>query len=255
MAGRVEAIIDNRTGRAPVLLVCDHASNAIPECFAALGLGAATLEDHVAWDIGALALAVRLAGALDAVLIAAPVSRLVVDPNRAPDAHDLIPLTAEGQPIRGNAKLSASARAERIRAYHDPFHDSIAAHLATRPDIIALVSVHSFTPILFGKPRPWHAGVLHGPDARLADVMIDVLSRDPQLNIGRNEPYAPEHGVFYTMERHAKGRATVMIEVRNDLIRDEVGQARWAERLAEAVNVAVHALEFEKEQIGLRANS
>ena len=111
---RAEAIIDNRAGRAPVLLVCDHAANAIPDEFAGLGLDAATLADHVAWDVGALALARRLAASLDAALIAAPVSRLVVDPNRAPDAHDLVPLTAEGAHIPGNANLDARARAARI---------------------------------------------------------------------------------------------------------------------------------------------
>lgn len=251
---RAEAIIDNPAGRAPVLLVCDHASNTIPDGLDGLdglGLDPANLLDHVAWDIGALALARRLASALDATLIAAPVSRLVVDPNRAPDAHDLIPLTAEGLAIPGNANVDAHARAARLRAYHAPFHEAIDAHLAARPDILALVSVHSFTPILFGKPRHWHAGILHGPDARMADVMIASLSRDPQLKIGRNEPYAPEQGVFYTMDRHADGRATVMIEARNDLIRDEIGQARWAQRLADAVHAAMQALDDEQEQIGI----
>lgn len=248
---RVEATIDNSAGRAPVLLLCEHASNMVPAVFGSLGLDAATLQEHVAWDIGALALARRLAVALDAVLIAAPVSRLVVDANRRHDAHDLIPLEAESVPVTGNACLDAQARAERMSAFHDPFHEAIAAHLAARPQVLALVSVHSFTPILIGKQRPWHAGMLHGPDARMADVMIERLSRDPQLNIGRNEPYAPEHGVFYTMDRHAGGRASVMIEVRNDLIRDEIGQARWAQRLAEAVNAAMQALDGEPEQIGV----
>ena len=92
-------------------------------------------------------------------------------------------------------------------------------------------------------------GILHGPDARMADAMIAALSRDPKLIVGRNQPYAPEHGVFYTMDRHAGGRATVMIEVRNDLIRDEIGQARWAQCLAEAVKAAMEALDGEQERI------
>jgi predicted N-formylglutamate amidohydrolase len=250
---RVEAIIDNRAGRAPLLLVCDHATNAVPDRFAGLGLDPASLRDHVAWDIGALALARRMAGALDAALIAAPISRLVVDPNRDHDAHDLIALTAEGAPVPGNANLGAQERAARVRAYHAPFHQAIAAHLAARPDIVALVSVHSFTPVLFGEPRPWHAGILHGSDARMADAMIAALPRE--FNIGRNQPYAPANGVYYTMDRHAGARATVMIEVRNDLIRDEIGQARWARLLAEAVNAAMQALGGKQEQSAARANS
>jgi|CXWL01.1.fsa_nt_gi predicted N-formylglutamate amidohydrolase len=249
LAERIEPTIDNPAGRAPVLLVCDHASNMVPAYLGSLGLDSATLQDHVAWDIGALALSRRLAIALDAPLVAATVSRLVVDPNRDHRAHDLIPLAPEGAPIPGNAGLSAETCAGRIRAYHDPFHEAIAAQLAARPHIQALVSVHSFTPALSGKARPWHVGILHGPDARMADAMIAVLSRDLQLIVGRNQPYAPEQGVFYTMDRHAGGRATVMIEVRNDLIRDEIGQARWAQCLAEAASAAMKALDCEQERI------
>ncbi len=58
----------------------------------------------------------------------------------------------------------------------------------------------------------------------MADAMIASLARDQSLTIGRNQPYAPEQGVFYTMTRHAGARATAMIEVRNDLLSDEAGE-------------------------------
>lgn len=240
--GRMEAVVDNAQGRAPVLLVCEHASNFMPSAFAGLGLSEAALKDHVAWDIGAHAMARLLSTELDAPLIAAPASRLLIDPNRDLGAHDLIPTHAEGAPIPGNQHVAEDERARRIGAYHAPFHDAIDAHLRQRENIRALVAVHSFTPILFGTARPWHAGILHGADARLADVMIAEMSREAGLNVGRNEPYAPSQGVFYTMERHGRGRATVMIEVRNDLIREEAGQKSWALRLAHAVREALVAL-------------
>lgn len=238
----MDALIDNADGCASVLLLCEHATNFIPERFGGLGLNEAALTDHVAWDIGAHALARRLARKLDAALIAAPASRLLIDPNRDLSAADLIPETAEGAPIRGNMGLAREERSARIAAYHAPFHEAIGRHLAARRDAIALLSIHSFTPVLFGDRRPWHAGVLHGDDARMADVMLDVLARDRALNIGRNEPYAPAQGVFYTMARHANGRAHAMIEVRNDLLRDEIAQDRWAECLTEAVNAALESL-------------
>lgn len=240
--GRMEAVIDNAQGRAPVLLVCEHASNFMPSAYGGLGLSAAALADHVAWDIGAHALARRLVCRLDAPLIAAPASRLLVDPNRDVDASDLIPQTAEGAPVPGNQDVSDAERGARLAAFHAPFHDAIDAYLGAHSDILALAAVHSFTPALFGVSRPWHAGVLHGPDKRMADVMIEMLSRDPSLNIGRNQPYAPAQGVFYTMQRHGRGRASVMIEVRNDLIRDEIGQERWAQRLAAALAAALATL-------------
>lgn len=247
---RMEASVENLQARAPLLLVCEHASKFMPAQFNGLGLGMAALEDHVAWDIGAHALARRMGMLLGCPLVAAPASRLLVDPNRDLEAPDLIPVSAEGAPIPGNLELDVEERAARIAAFHVPFHQAIDDCLSARPDIVALIAVHSFTPSLGGVARPWHAGILHGPDTRLAQVMIDVLARDLTLNIGRNEPYAPAQGVYYTMERHGVGRATVMIEVRNDLIRDEIGQTRWAQRLAEAVSAALSALERENGQAG-----
>lgn len=240
--GRMEAIVDNERGASPVLLVCEHASAFIPAAFGGLGLGPVELGSHAAWDIGAHAVARKLAAALDAPVVAAPASRLLIDPNRDFSAHDLIPETAEGARVPGNLGLSEGARSARMAAFHAPFHDAIDAVLSGRPEIVALIAVHSFTPVLFGARRPWHVGILHDDDTRLADVMLATLKRDTNLVVGRNEPYAPSQGVYYTMKRHSAGRATVMIEVRNDLIRDEIGQAQWARRLAEAVGEAMAAL-------------
>ncbi len=249
--GRLEAAIDNAHGRAPVLLTCEHASNFMPPQFSGLGLSQAQLADHIAWDIGAHALARRLATILDAALVAAPASRLLVDPNRDIGAPDLIPEQAEGAPVPGNAGLSAADRAARIAAFHAPFHEAIEAQLAASPHVEALVAVHSLTPVLFGRERPWHAGILYAEDARLAEVMIARLAREANLNIGRNQPYAPSQGVYYTMDRHAGGRATVMIEVRNDLIRDEIGQTRWARLLADAIKAALAVLASAESQANL----
>jgi predicted N-formylglutamate amidohydrolase len=181
-----------------------------------------------------------MAQILDAPLIAARVSRLLVDANRAPDAHDLIPTHAEDVLVPGNV-VTPGERARRIEAFHEPFHAAIETLLEARPDLAAIVSIHSFTPFLFGKQRPWHAGLLHDEDAGISDVMIAELSRDPALVIGRNQPYGPTDGVFYTMARHARARASAMIEIRNDLLEDEAGVARWADRLARALTVALNA--------------
>jgi predicted N-formylglutamate amidohydrolase len=252
MAGleRMEAAVDNPCGSAPILLVCDHASNFVPPVLAGLGLNQAHLTDHVAWDVGAHGLARRLSVNLDAPLVSAPASRLIVDPNRDLAAPDLIPKTAEGVVVPGNAGLSETERRARIDAFHAPYHDAIDAVLAARADIAAVVSIHSFTPVLLGDVRPWHAGVLHRADARLADVMIGVLTREAGLIIGRNKPYAPEDGVFYTLDRHGRGRATAMVEVRNDLIGDDIGQAHWAQRLADAVKAGVASLDREAREMG-----
>ena len=242
----IDAIIVNApngvSGRASVLLTVEHATNFIPPALRNLGLPDDLIQDHVAWDIGALEVAKGMARALDAPLVAAPASRLLIDPNRDYSAHDLIPETAESVPVPGNMRLSEEERAERIAAYHVPYHAGIEEVLRAHPGIAAIVSIHSFTPELFGKKRPWHAGVLHDEDTRLADPIYDFLKADPAIIVGRNEPYAPEHGVFYSMDRHAAGRAVVMLEVRNDLIKDKDGQERWSRILAGATAAALKEL-------------
>ena len=239
------AMVVNPDGRAPMLLVCDHASNAIPQDYRQLGLSDAMLADHVGWDIGARAMAVELARLVDAPLVCAPASRLLVDPNRALDAHDLIPVMAEGEIIPGNMALPRAERDARIAAFHAPYHAAIDAILTARSDIGQLVSIHSFTPSLGGKDRPWHVGVLYADDARLADRLIDALFQVPGLVVGRNQPYAPADGVYYTLDRHGGGRETAMIEVRNDQLRDEAGQRRWAALLAGMLDVRSGSTESE----------
>ena len=50
------------------LILCDHASNALPQSYGTLGLPAAELERHIAYDIGAATVARTLADALGAQL-------------------------------------------------------------------------------------------------------------------------------------------------------------------------------------------
>lgn len=231
--------IHNPHGAAPILLICDHASNHIPSSYAGLGLSDDLLQDHVAWDIGALGLARKLGTALDAPLISAAASRLLIDTNRAGDAPDLVPALAEGASIPGNAALDQDELERRIAVFHAPFHAAIDALLGQRPAIQAVVSVHSFAPVLMGSVRPWHVGVLHDEDSRLADPLISALAAQDALTVGRNQPYAPADGVYYTLQRHAGQRVKAMIEVRNDLLRDEQGQDLWSGILAGALEQAL----------------
>jgi len=226
----------NRQGGASCLLVCDHASNRMPEGYGTLGLPPEEMTNHTAWDPGALEVARHLSRLMDAPLVASNVSRLVIDCNRAFTAANLIAETAEGKPVPGNLGLDVDERTHRITAYHEPFHDAIDTLLAERP-FAAVVSVHSFTPVFFGKARPWHIGILHDADARLADVLMRRLEAAPGIVAGRNEPYSPADGVYYTLERHgtSQGLAAVMIEIRNDRLRDPGSAAEWAELLAPAL--------------------
>lgn len=232
----------NAQARGPVLLVCEHASAAIPERLGDLGLAPEARFSHAAWDLGALALADRLSRLLDAPLVAARWSRLVHDCNRPPDAPDAIADTSEIFEIPGNRALPAEARASRAAEFYAPFHAEVARVLAAIADPV-LVTVHSFTPIYRGRPRRTEIGILHDADSRLADRMLDASEHGAlaRYEVRRNDPYGPQDGVTHTLVRHAlpRGLLNVMIEVRNDLIGDAERQEIVANALAAALVAAL----------------
>jgi len=92
------------------VFTCDHASARVPECLGDLGVPAQEWARHIAWDIGALGVAERLAAHFDATLVASGYSRLVIDLNRQLWRHDSIPEVSEHTPIPGNCNLPAAAR-------------------------------------------------------------------------------------------------------------------------------------------------
>jgi len=153
-----------------VLLTCDHASNAVPRALGGLGLGEAALSDHIGWDIGAAAVTRPLARVLDAPAILSGYSRLVVDCHRDPGDPTSIPAVSDGVSIPGNRDLSPEARAARIAACFAPYHAAIAARLdgvLAGGRVPALLSIHSFTPVMQGVARPWHIGILWDKDPRI----------------------------------------------------------------------------------------
>ncbi len=226
----------NRSGRSPLVLICDHASNHVPERFGTLGLSRDQLSRHIAWDPGASPVAQRMAGALDAVLIESRVSRLVVDCNRPLDAPDLIPTVSETTPIPGNAQVSPAERAARVALAHRPFHDAIEAVVERRlaeGRETQLVSIHSFTPVYKQVARPWQIGIVHDDDQRVATPLIAALKRLKGVTVGDNQPYSPADRVYFTLEAHARSRGLpcAMIEIRNDEIAATAGQRKWADLL------------------------
>jgi predicted N-formylglutamate amidohydrolase len=214
------------------VLVCDHAGRATPLKLGRLGLAAAAFDQHIAWDIGALNLARRLAAMLNATLIHQAYSRLVIDCNRAPDHPGAILAVSDGWVIPGNEALSATGIAARVSAIHAPYHGAIAAELDARANAgrkSLLVCVHSFTPRMAGQARPWHVGILHGPNSPACEALLDLLRREEGLVVGDNQPYAMD-GTDYTAPLHAWGRGAdvVEIEVRQDLIADDAGAGAMA---------------------------
>ena len=238
--------IVNAGGAAPLVLVCDHASNRVPRALHHLGLAPAPLREHIAWDIGAADVARRLSRRFDAPLALTAYSRLVIDCNRALADPTSIPAESDGIAVPGNRGLSQGERLQRAETLFKPYHEAVArlvAHKSAHGAPPAVVSIHSFTPVFQRTRRPWHVGVLWNEDRRLASPLMEALRRHDDLVVGDNEPYSARDRVGYTIATHAEsaGLPHVALEIRQDLIAITAGAEQWAGIVGDALKAAFAA--------------
>ncbi len=220
-----------------LILVCDHARNALPENYGTLGLPQEQLERHIGYDIGVEEVTRRLAERLNVPAALALYSRLLIDPNRGADDPTLVMRLSDGAVVPGNAYVDNVEIERRKNTYYFPYHNALKALIddALASGIVpAILSIHSFTPAWKGVPRPWHAGILWDKDGRFATPLISALQHDESLVVGDNEPYTGElEGDTMNTHGTKRGLAHALIEIRQDLIADEAGIAEWTDRLAE----------------------
>ena len=232
---------DRSTG---LVLLADHAGRALPEAYDGLGLPLHEFERHIAYDIGVEQVTRRLAALTGAPAVMARYSRLLIDPNRGEDDPTLIRQLYDGTVVPGNYPMPAEERASRIRTYYRPYHEAAASLVASVAETSGmapfLFSVHSFTPQMHGRKRPWHVGILWDSDDRAVLPLLEALQADGTLVVGDNEPY---DGALRgdTMFQHAivHGFSHALIEIRQDLVASDTDAQAWAERLApilDAVN-------------------
>lgn len=217
-----------------ILVVADHASNWVPEDID-LGIAPELMDEHIAIDIGVAGIAEHMAKREGTAALLGNVSRLVCDTNRTEQDPASIPEASDGHAIPGNIGIDRGARLAR---FHQPFHAKLSELLEGTPPALTLI-LHSFTPCLASKPdekRPWHCGLLYDQDDRGARAAQPLLEAEG-LIVGDQLPYS---GKIYNaaIERHveSEGRPYLYIEVRQDLIADQAGQAEWAERMARICN-------------------
>lgn len=239
-------------GESDIILVCEHASLRLPAALGDLGLSETARQSHVAWDIGALAVARMLSETLDAALVAQTWSRLAYDCNRPPESPDAVPERSEIFDVPGNRGLDDAARRQRAEALYLPFHAEIESLLDVRQTQgrkPVLVTIHSFTPVYFGVERDGDLGILHDTDPRLAEAMLDAARAAGLENVRRNYPYSAADGVTHTLRRHGvpRGIPNVMLEIRNDLVTDATGQAEWARRIAGLLRTASQGMVVQQE--------
>ena len=238
-------IVENASGKGGVVLICEHAGQLVPESVGSLGLDAQAMSTHIAWDIGAASLARALSKELDAPLILQRYSRLVFDCNRVMEAPDVIVEVSDGVEIPANQKLSSAGRQARFDQVYIPFERAIEQVIedcllqGTSP---AIVCIHSFTPVFKGQQRYLDLGIIHdASDASFAAYTLELGLKLGQYSAALNQPYEAGDGVTHTLAMHGVRRklSNVMFEVRNDLIRDNEGQAQWAERLGSLITGAL----------------
>ena len=230
----------------PFVFVCEHASKWIPSFYNNLGASQEVIESHSAWDIGALALSKALSDRFDSPLVASKVSRLVYDCNRDPASSTAIVTRSENDDVPGNLDLSEDQRQQRVATVYQPFSDQLSSlldHRLERSTDCSLVTIHSFTPIMHGKSRSVQIGVLHDSDSRFSDLILESVTDHPEYHIERNQPYGPDDDVTHTLTKHAIPRRldNVMLEVRNDLLKDDSSVSTIAELLFGILSKALHA--------------
>ncbi len=236
----------NPHGGSNILLVCDHAGQLVPRALDGLGIPQAELDRHIGWDIGAGGVTRHMAAALDATAILQLYSRLVIDCNRRPGHATSVAPVSDGTIVPGNQGAAPKLLAARIDEIFSPYHEAIAGEIDRRLALgaaPAIVAVHSFTPIMAGAARIWQAGVLHNHDSRLALAVAGLL-RQHGLEVGDNEPYALSDDSDYTIPVHAerRGLLNLELEIRQDLIATEAGQAEWGGLVARVLRQALLAI-------------
>ncbi len=221
------------------LVICDHASNAVPSGYGMLGLEREALERHIAYDIGAADVTRALAALIGAPAVLSTYSRLLIDPNRGLDDPTLVMRYSDGAIVQGNAYIDAAEIARRAARFWAPYREKITATVeammaAGEPP--ALISIHSFTNVWRGFARPWKTGVLWDRDDRIAKPLIQALLAEPDLSagaVGDNEPYdGALPGDTIDAIATSRGLTNALIEIRQDLIGETKGALAWAERIA-----------------------
>ncbi|HYD19272.1 MAG TPA: N-formylglutamate amidohydrolase [Patescibacteria group bacterium] len=229
-------VVENAKGKGKCVIVCDHASNLVPRSLNNLGLGKTELKKHIAWDPGTQDIGRYISAKMDAPLVLATYSRLVVDLNRGPDAPECMRPESDHIAIPGNENLSPGHKKQRLDEIFWPYHRAIDGQLQRFLDkgvAPLLLSLHSFTPQMDGFKRPWHIGVLWNKEEGIARRLVDSLRKNnPQIRVGENEPYSLKAAnvTKNTVSTHAESRGLpyVIVEFRQDLVGTAAGARKWA---------------------------
>lgn len=217
----------------PILITCEHASNAVPEDFS-LGVSDELLQSHWGWDRWADDVMRRFAPQLGATTVSALVSRLVLDVNRGRGDDTLIRRDCDGQVIPGNQGLTPEQVEERVERLWRPYHAAIDSELSRlverhSAERVVFFTFHSFSPDYGTSDRDFDVGVLFDAHEDLAAGVKRALTT-AGLRTRLNEPYSGYRGEIYSAAVHGEAHEVSYfeIELNQGVLEDEARRAKIA---------------------------
>jgi predicted N-formylglutamate amidohydrolase len=233
-----------------LVITCEHGGNRVPARYRHMFDGLQRhLRTHRGYDLGALAMAREIAASLSAPLIAATVTRLLVDLNRSIGHRDLhSEATRHASPDELRRMLATYYRPYRAQA-----EELVGNAIAIGRRVIH-ISSHSFTPRLNGVVRTADIGLLYDP-ARPGEA--DICGRwkaalrgtAPALRVRRNYPYAGKNdGLTSHFRRRYPPSAYVGIELEINQVHVIGARRRWAQLRAvvvESLRIALASMDRE----------
>ena len=230
-----------------VLVVCDHAGRHIPSIRQHQPLSEDDMKRHIAWDVNARDVAVKVAEKLRAPLVAQRYSRLVIDMNRPVESPESIPVVSDGTEIPFNKNLSDEERKSRIESIFWPYHNEIAKHLDDmHSSRMFVVAIHSFTPKLRNGPfRKWHVDLISRTRLEFVTTFRACLQRNlPELNIGLGDVFPMDANRDFTIPFHGEKRNiyNMSIEIRNDLLQKQEDIVRWGNLIGNCLQSTLEKL-------------
>jgi predicted N-formylglutamate amidohydrolase len=182
-----------------------------------------------------LGVARDLARRLEAPLVSATISRLLVDLNRSPHNPAVF-----SQITR---RLPPPAREALLARFHRPYWQRIRAALDRARVPVLHVSVHSFTPRWRGDVRSFGVGLLYDPSraaerARAIELQGALRQVAPWLRVRRNAPYRGDSDGLTTAMRRERPEEVYLgieLEINQGLLAEPKSRSKLLEPLAACV--------------------
>ena len=224
-----------------LILTCEHAGNEIPDQYEHLFTRALeVLQTHRGYDPGARNLfqyLSRLAHFHQEYMI----SRLLVEPNRSLGHPQLFSEFTQG--------LSDDQKKELLADFYLPYRRFIESKIGnyiSAGEEVLHISVHSFTPQLYGEIRDADVGLLFDPErpqeAKFCNKFQKCLfQQDKELNVKFNYPYLGVDDGFTTSLRKIfpKQYLGIELEVNQKFVQGIIMEKRLKNVIFEALSRAI----------------